>query len=167
MSTILTCPICGRSHDVSSRLTGDVILCQCGAPLLVQHGVGASRVTQLRPDVQASLWQWLEAEVAALWLEIYKHRSDLTEGERLAEADSLYGGPPTLLIDTLAYGRAWDDDVAAMRAEVRVKRIEEAAHQVWNADRWHESAAAIGAEPSEFDQALQDLYDVLGASNDQ
>ena len=165
MSTIITCPMCDRSHDTSNRVTGDTILCLCGAPLPVQHGVGVERVTKLRPEVQNPLWAWLEAEVAALWLEIYRNHPDLGDTERLTEADRLYSDPPALLIETLAYAHAWDAQAEQQRNEARAaeraRRIEKAAWWVREADMWPECVAFVGGEPSEFDSALQALYDAL------
>lgn len=43
----MQCTSCERDHDVSTRLTGDIILCACGAHLLVRHGNGATALTPL------------------------------------------------------------------------------------------------------------------------
>lgn len=46
-----TCPGCKRQIDVSSRITGDVILCVCGSQLRVQHVSGG---TLLIPQLVAA-----------------------------------------------------------------------------------------------------------------
>lgn len=43
----MRCISCKRDHDLSTRLTGDVILCPCGAQLLVRHGHGTTTLAAL------------------------------------------------------------------------------------------------------------------------
>jgi hypothetical protein len=40
---------CGRDHNTSQRLTGDVILCACGRNLLVRHQQGGTALVALNP----------------------------------------------------------------------------------------------------------------------
>lgn len=46
------CQFCAREHDTSLRMTGDVILCPCGASLRVQHvdGGGCLLIALTAPE---------------------------------------------------------------------------------------------------------------------
>jgi hypothetical protein len=110
-----TCPMCYHSHDISNRITGDVILCGCGANLRVQHG----QPIILTAIQQATIWTELENETAALWFELFRSEPELSAHERRTRADLVYEDT-CILISLLAYAREWDADVVALRQRVTV-----------------------------------------------
>jgi hypothetical protein len=42
---MIICHYCQRQHDVASRMSGDILLCPCGAWLRIQHVIGGTVAT--------------------------------------------------------------------------------------------------------------------------
>lgn len=116
------------------------------------------------PGGQKPVWDWLDSNVAALWIEIFRSDPDLHESERFAQADAVYNSPE-ILMQTLAFAEEWDRAAAAARRLVLTEHVVLAARALREVDGnprpFVPQSLTPDSQEKQFDRALYVLYDSL------